>query len=273
MATPTISILMATRNRANLIGQAIESVRRQTLREWELIVIDDGSPDNTAEVMVEWERRDGRIKYLRIPRIGHIAGVSNAGLRAANGEFVAILDDDDYWIDDRKLERQVAFLHGHPDHVACGGWFISVDGDGKETARFRKPETDAAIRRVALFANPIANSTALFRRTEGGYYDEAVHGFADWDFWLTLGKRGKLANLPEYFLAYRMWSGSGSFVDTKRNADAGLRIVLKHRGEYPGFYRALAMAEIYRIYARLPLGVRRWTNKSLSRLKKWLFSR
>lgn len=264
---------MATWNRANLIGQAIESVRRQTLADWELLVIDDGSPDNTAEIMAAWKKKDERIRYLKIPRAGKIAGVSNVGLRAARGEFVAILDDDDYWIDDRKLEKQVAFLRAHPDYGACGGWFVAVDENGTEKSRFKKPETDAAIRRVMLFANPIANSTSLFRRELAGFYDESLTGFADWDFWLALGTHAKLCNLPEYFLAYRMWSGSGSFVDVKKNADAGLTIVLKHRGEYPGFARAFIMAELYRLYARTPAAFRRWTNGFLSRLKKAIYNR
>jgi hypothetical protein len=69
-----------------------------------------------------------------------------------------------------------------------------------------------------------------------------------------------------------MWPGAGSFVDMKRNADAGLRIVLKHRRDYPGFYRAFIMAELYRFYARFPLFIRRGTSAFLSRLKKMLFA-
>jgi glycosyltransferase involved in cell wall biosynthesis len=273
MKNPTVSIIMATWNRAGLIGQAVESIRKQTFQDWELLVVDDGSPDNTAEVMADWQKKDKRIRYLKFPRIGNIAGVSNAGLRATRGEFVAILDDDDYWIDDHKLEKQVRFLREHPDVMACGGWFMAVDKDGATKAKLEKPESDAAIRRIALYANPIANSTVLFRRREGGFYDETLKGFADWDFWLTLGKKGKLANLPEYFLAYRMWHGAGSFVDMKKNADAGLRIIMKHRHEYPGFTRAFVMAELYRLYARFPLAIRRSTSAFLSRLKKILFAK
>lgn len=273
MQEPIVSILMATRNRADLIGEAIESVRSQSLADWELIVIDDGSPDNTAEVMAAWEKKDPRVRYLNIPPAGSIAKVSNAGLRVAKGEFVAILDDDDYWVDRRKLEKQVAFLRSHPDYIACGGWFVAVDGDGKEKARLTKPETDAAIRRVMLSANAIANGTSMFRRKEAGLYDEAMRQFADWDFFLRLGTKGKLYNFPEYFLGYRMWDKGSSFVNQRKNADAALAIVRRYRDDYPGYARAMFLARAYWLYARLPAWFRRAANAFLSRLKKILFSR
>ena len=202
---PTVSIITAAWTRAHYIGIGIQSAIDKTFQDWELIIADDGSPDNTAEVVAEWQKKDKRIKYIRLPHIGRIATVSNAALREAQGEFVAVLDDDDYWIDNRKLEKQVAFLRSHSDYIACGGWFITVDANGNETGRIRKPETDAAIRRVMLAANGIANSTSMFRRKEAGLYDETLAQFADWDFYLRLGTRGKLYNFPEYFLAYRMW--------------------------------------------------------------------
>src|SRR5271163_1023737 len=118
MEKPVVSIVMATWNRAGIISQAIESVCKQTFQEWELLIVDDGSPDNTAEIVTAWEKKEKRIKYLRMPRIGNIAGVSNAAIRVAQGEFIAILDDDDYWIDTQKLAKQVAFMRSHPDYIA-----------------------------------------------------------------------------------------------------------------------------------------------------------
>lgn len=272
MEKPTVSIVMATWNRANIISQAIESVCRQTLQDWELIIVDDGSPDNTAEVVTKWEQKEKRIKYLRMPRIGNIAGVSNAAIRAAKGEFIAILDDDDYWVDDQKLAKQVAFMRSHPDYIACGGWFIAVDKDSKEVARFKKPETDEAIRRVMLSANAIANGTSMFRRATAGFYDETLKGFADWDFFLRLGKIGKLYNFPEYFLGYRMWNKGGSVVDQKKNVAAALVIIPRYKEDYPGFYLAITIARLHWIYAQLPLPIREGTHAFFSRLKKIVFS-
>ena len=273
MAKPTVSIITAAWTRAQYIGIGIQSAIDQTFQDWELIIVDDGSPDNTAQVVAEWQKKDKRIKYIRLEHVGRIAVVSNAGLREAQGEFVAILDDDDYWIDKYKLEKQVTFLRDHPDYIACGGFFTVVDAEGKETARLTKPVTDEAIRKVMLSANGIANSTSMFRRAHAGFYDETMPQFADWDFYLRLGTMGKLYNFPEYFLAYRMWRKGSSFVNQKQNADTAIIIVRRYRGKYPGYLQALILVQTYRAYARLPLAFRENMNAFLSRLKKALFAK
>jgi teichuronic acid biosynthesis glycosyltransferase TuaG len=273
MAKPTVSIITAAWTRAQYIGIGIQSAIDQTFEDWELIIADDGSPDNTAEVVREWQKKDKRIKYIRLEHVGRISVVSNTALRAAQGEFVAVLDDDDYWIDNRKLEKQVAFLRGHLDYIACGGWFTTVDASGNETAKLRKPQQDEAIRRVMLSANGIANSTSMFRRKEAGLYDESLAQFADWDFFLRLGKLGKLYNFPEYFLAYRMWHQGSSFVNQRKNAEAAIVIVERYRDDYPGYVKAIILARIYLVYSYLPSWIRRGLNAFLSRLKKIIFSK
>jgi hypothetical protein len=121
----------------------------------------------------------------------------------------------------------------------------------------------------------MANATTMFRRTAAesiGGYDESFTQFADLDFWLSMGTQGKLYNFPDMFLAYRMWESGSSFKYQRENADAGWRIVFKHRNEYPGFARAMILTGLYRIYARFPARMRKTMNASLSRLKKSLFS-
>ncbi len=275
MMKPKVSVLMATWCRPKIIGEAIQSVLDQTFQDWELIVADDGSPDETPQVMAEWQKKDRRIKYVRIEHAGRIAIVSNAGLRAAQGEYVAILDDDDAWSDPDKLQKQVEFLDGHPDYVACGGGMITVDEAGRELGRFLKPETDEAIKRMALSANPLVNSTTVFRRIANGVpalYDESLPQFADWGFWLELGRKGKFYNFKEYFVRYRMWDKSSSFTKQKANAQAALVIVKRYRNYYPGFGRAFALAVAYRAYVALPVFVRRLLNPVLSAGKKKAFA-
>ena len=273
MESPRVTVLMATWNRSHTIGQAIQSVIDQTFSDWELIIVGDGSPAETEVVVREWQGRDKRIKYIRIDHVGRISVVSNAGLTIARGEFVAVLDDDDWWMDGQKLEKQVAFLDAHPDHIGVGGGFIVVDKDGKELSRVLKPETDAAARRVALYANPMANSTGMFRRDGAGLYDESMAQFADWDFWMRLGMRGKLYNFQEYFLAYRMWDRGSSFVNQRANANAALTVVGRYRHAYPGFLKAIALARLYWCYSYLPYFFRRGMNAEFSKLKKAMFSR
>jgi glycosyltransferase involved in cell wall biosynthesis len=274
--TPRVSILLATYNRPQYVPAAIQSALEQTFRDFELLVICDSGSDGTGAVVEPWAKKDARVKYFEIPRMGRIAPVSNYGLEQAKGEYIAILDDDDWWADEEKLAKQVEFLDTHPDYVGCGGGYITVDADGEETGRFLKPERDEDIRRNALAANPMANATTMFRKSAAeavGRYDETMKEFADWDFWLKLGLRGKLYNFPEYFLNYRMWPQASSFARQRGAAESALRIVQRYRKSYPRFWMGFASAYAYNAYARMPNFVKRFLNGPMSQLKKYLFSR
>ena len=109
-----ISVIVPTYNRAQIIGETIESVRNQTYTKWELIVVDDGSTDDTESVVKSFA--DERISFNRFDHCGLIGKVRNVGLRLANGSFVAFLDSDDLW-EPHKIERQLKLFREHP-HVA-----------------------------------------------------------------------------------------------------------------------------------------------------------
>lgn len=275
MAKPGVSVLIATYNRANLIGRAIKSVCDQTFEDWELIVADDGSTDDTPNVVKEWQKRDKRIKYFKSEHTGRIARISNLGLREATGEYIAILDDDDYWAAPDKLKNQAEFLDKNLDYIGCGGGYIVIDENGKENGRFLKPENDMEIRQAALLANPMANLTTIFRRSAAekfGYYDESMTQFADWDFWLKIGLMGKLYNFQKYFAYYQMWGSGSSFRNQKANAASALRIVSRYKNKYPGSLKAFCLAYLYSVYAHLPMSIKKQLNPTMSRLKKFIFS-
>jgi glycosyltransferase involved in cell wall biosynthesis len=275
MQTPIVTVLIATYNRSHLLKNAIQSVIDQSYSEWELLLVCDSDSDGTRAVAEAWMKQDRRIVYHEIPRVGRIGPVSNYGLASARGKYVAILDDDDWWADKDKLSKQVRFLDEHLEYVGCGGGYIVVNENGVEQKRILKPQTDIAIRRNALVANPMANSTALFRRDVAAgvhNYDESLREFADWDFWLKMGLSGKLYNFPEYFLYYRMWPGGASFARQRGAAEAALVIVRRYRGKYPRFGHAMLSAYTYNLYARLPDSVKRVLNVPMSLLKKLIFS-
>ena len=273
--TPRVSVLMLTYNRPQFIGKAIESILAQDFPHWELLVVHDGPNQEIPALMQEWTRRDGRIFYFHRAIPGNIAEATNFGLAQARGEYIAILDDDDYWAAADKLSKQIGFLDTHRDHCCCGGGVIVVDPAGREQMRYLKPENDEQIKRRALMANPLAHSTTVYRRDaalKAGGYDETLAGFQDWDLWLKLGELGKLYNFPEYFLNYRVWQGSGSFHQSKGNTQSALRITRRHRHAYAGFSIAYPMALLYHAYAQLPVGVQRASYSWLSQLKKSVFA-
>jgi glycosyltransferase involved in cell wall biosynthesis len=273
--SPRISVVMLTYNRPQFIQRAIESVAAQTCRDWEVLVIHDGPNRQTAEIVECIGRREPRVRYFHRVEPGNIADATNFGLEHARGEFIAILDDDDYWIAAHKLERQMEFLNCNPEYVGCGGGVVVVDQQGRETMRYLKPLSDLEIKRRALIANPMAHSTTLYRRSAAercGGYDTSLAGFQDWDFWLKMGQIGKLVNFPEYLTAYQIWEGGGSFQAQRSNTRSALAIVRRHRREYPGFLAGYSLAAAYYSYALLPMSVKKASFSFLSRMKKAVFS-
>ena len=275
MSNPKVSIVMLTYDRRLFIRRAVQSVLEQKFFDWELIVVDDGTGDEAESVVRNYFENDPRLKYFhRLQRTG-IAGASNFALAKAQGEYIAILDDDDYWAASDKLEKQVEFLDKNLEYVGCGAGYILIDEKGKELGRYLKPESDIGIRKHALVANSMINSATLFRRAVAGKiggYDESLLECFDWDFWLKMGLRGKLYNFQEYFLYYRIWSGGASFLRQKERARSNFQLLNRYHGEYPGSLKGFAGATAYLFHAHLPAFVKEYSSPFLSWLKKYLFS-
>ena len=128
-----ISIIILTYNRAGFISEAIKSALEQSFSDWELIIIDDASQDNTREIAEDYAKKDSRIKYFRNDEHLRISKSRNKALGLARGEYVAVLDSDDVWSDRDKLKKQYEFLERNKDYVLVGGGVIVIDefGDRK----------------------------------------------------------------------------------------------------------------------------------------------
>lgn len=128
-----VSIIVPTYNRADLLGLAIKSVISQSCKDWELLIIDDGSTDNTRSVVAEFTQKDDRIKYFYQENKGQGAA-RNVGIQNAQGEFIAFLDSDDEWLP-KKLEDQVAFLDKHPEYDFCYTADVIFHSDGRSVIK------------------------------------------------------------------------------------------------------------------------------------------
>lgn len=189
MNTPTVSVIIPTYNRGHMIGEAIKSVLSQTYWDLELIVVDDGSTDNTAEVVRLFH--DDRLRYIKLKeRSGASSVPRNTGLRVATGEYIALLDSDDEWMPN-KLELEVKYLNTYPSVGLVYSnytYFGSREGyrkSGFEGARL--PHTLTGL----FLDNPISSSAALIRRAcfdKVGYFDESVVQSGDFDMWLRIAK-------------------------------------------------------------------------------------
>ena len=263
---------MPTFNRRELLERAIKSILEQSYQDWELVVLNDASTDGTRAYLDGLAQQDPRVRPVHHERNYYpdISRTLNEGLELARGEYIARLDDDDYWCDAEKLKKQVLFLDEHKDCVIVGGGTIVIDEHDQERFRYLKPETDKAIREVALLANPFTHSTVLFRRdiarAVGGYGN--FKNAEDWDLWLRMGTRGTLHNTPEYFVRYMLTEKSKTFLFKRSQSREILQVINAHRTEYPHFAKARLINIAQRGYSFLPMGIQKTLHHSLSKIKR-----
>ena len=203
--TAKISVIMATYNRATLIVEAIESVYAQNYHNLELIVVDDGSVDNTVDVIQPWIARDDFI-FLQQINQGQPAA-QNLALTRATGDFICFLDSDNIWLPG-KLNRQLAFMAEHPEVDILYGDLITIDGEGRETGRHNMPRYSGRIYRELLKDNCVSGNTAMMRRhclERCGPFDASVRVAADFEMWLRYSPHCTFHYLPEFFAKYRVF--------------------------------------------------------------------
>ncbi len=193
LSYPKISVIIPTYNRVHLIKDAVESVFNQTYQDFELIIIDDGSTDNTREVLAEYGER---LRYIYQENQGRSAA-RNHGINLAKGEYIAFLDSDDVWFPD-KLARQVPILESAPDNVVLvHGYKYIVDRnlqpipgwELKLRNLYTLAERGEETYENYLHSNCIFTSTILVRKAaiiEIGGYDTSTQGVEDLDFYLQL---------------------------------------------------------------------------------------
>lgn len=206
--TPVVSIVTPVHNGAAFIRETIASVQAQTRGDWELLVVDDASEDGSATIVEELAAEDSRIRIIRLERNGGAAVARNAGIRAAQGRYIAFLDSDDWWVP-KKLEKQVRFM----EEEQCGFSFTGlrrVDEDGREIALFGVP------RRVSygelLKTNYIGCSTVMYDSSALGKVEmPLIRRRQDYGLWLRLLKQTDYAcGINEALVRYRVRSGSVS---------------------------------------------------------------
>lgn len=212
---PLVSVLMAVYNSERYVGQAVESILNQTFCDFELIVIDDGSTDQSLAILQRYTVKDRRICLISRENRG-IPCTRNELLAQASGELIAVMDSDDIALPNR-LAQQVEFLQQHPQVVCLGSAYDLIDAKGRLLTHLPVPLGDEDIQRQTLAGHAsIFQPCAMMRRSAVlavGGYDETMTQAEDLDLWLRLGEIGKLANLPEVLVQYRLHSNSVSEQD------------------------------------------------------------
>lgn len=188
---PLVSAIIATYKRADLVPRAIESVRKQTYTNMEIIIIDDASPDNTESVVRSIP--DNRIRYIRHENNKGNSATRNTGIRAAKGEYIAFLDDDDEWCVD-KIERQLHQIRNY-DAVLCGvlvdGWRLSIHP--------RSTISLEDLKRGSFEPSGMLVKAAVAKEL---LFDESLRQGEDWDVFIRIAERYTIGSDPEPLLFY-----------------------------------------------------------------------
>lgn len=205
-AAPRVSILLPMHNAARFLRPALDSILAQTFGDWELIVIDDASTDDSLSIVRDYD--DNRLRLLRNENNVGIAASLNRGWDDARGELIARMDADDISLPER-LAKQVSYMQAQPDVAVCGALALDIDEQGELVA----PRIVPHGRFVQLFfwrPSPIIHPLAMIRNRAEWRYDAGVQTAQDFDLWLRIGRRHRLDNLPEVLLHYRVHPGSVS---------------------------------------------------------------
>lgn len=260
---PIISVIIPTYNRADFLSASIGSVLNQTFGNLELIVVDDGSTDNTREIVERISAIDNRVKYVWQENSGDYVQPINAGLKYAHGRFIAFLDSDDEWLP-TKLERQVSLLESADGKVGLVGCYVRMINRHTGQSYVRKPHNiigggHSTSNAIDTHNSFIGNSMFLIKREVFdviGNYDENLEFLADRNFLLAALQKFNLLVVSEILLEYSIHSDNASLTESRSQLEKQIRefqYILDQRRELFDVYpatRSLQFTAIASLYVR-----------------------
>lgn len=259
---PKISIVIPTYNQSEYLQEAVESVLNQTYKNIEIIIVDDGSTDNTLGVVRSFD--NNKIIYIQQKNKG-ASSARNTGIKKANGEYIAFLDSDDLWLKN-KLRKQIDFIKENPEIGLLGTGCYQMINIGKMIHKKIFPFENKILQKDLIKYNPFIQSSVMIRKNvfdDIGLYDEKFKESEDYDLWLRIAQKYKIANLPEALITKRYYEkGLCLSKDSKQ-----LYFVLKakknaiSRGQYSKLYYSYILKSW--IFMKMPFFMRKIIRKHL----------
>jgi Glycosyl transferase family 2 len=218
--SPRVSVVMSVFNGQAFLTEAVESILAQTFSHFEFIIIDDGSTDSTPALLAQYAKRDDRVRVFPQKNIGRAESL-NRGIGLSGSTYIARMDGDDIALP-KRLEEQVHFLERHPDVGLLGGAYEMFGTNGRVLRTVRLPLEDSEIRAAMLRDNPICHPAVMMRKDvvlASGGYRKALLDADDYDLWLRMAERTRLANLDEVVLRYRIHANQVSIRDSMHQVE------------------------------------------------------
>jgi len=263
MSQPLISVITPAYNAGKYLEETIKSILAQSFSDFEFIIIDDCSTDNTWLIIQEYAKKDQRIRpYQNESNLG-IAGNRNRGAGLANGKYIVWQDADDLSYPDR-LKKQAEFMEANPEVAISGGGLEFFDDSGSKSIR-KYALDDDSLRKTIFRFSPVAQPAAIIRKScldEVGGYDLAWPPAEDLDMSFRLGLKYKFANLPDVLIKYREHPNSATFSKLKTIEMNTIKIRKKYAGNasykmsfLDRVYNALQFISIYIIPPKIKISI------------------
>lgn len=247
---PKISVVMSVYNGEKYLQEAIESILTQTYSDFEFIIIDDCSTDDSVNIIESYD--DRRIRLIRNKHNLRLPASLNKGIKMATGKYIARMDADDISMPDR-FDKQVTYMEAHSEVVASGGSFQAIDENGNNLY-IHHSTTGEKLAKYCLMPSPMAHPTVMMRRdvivANNLFYDEQYSSAQDYDLWQRINKKFKIDNLPDILLRYRIQSNSISVAKRQQQQDNTYKIFSQYSPVKVSYDEVMAI--IHRSYVLKP---------------------
>jgi len=242
LENPKVSVVIPTYNRAYLLPRTIKSVLNQTFQDFELIIVDDGSTDNTKEVVEDFQKQDSRIKYIWQENSGGPAKPKNTGIKNSKGEFLAFLDSDDEWLPE-KLEKQLELFEKDKKLgiVGCGAFYINDNTKKTIINRIKRCENKNYFINF-LSGTFLGSSSSIIISKDVfnniGLYDESFSVADDWDLYLRIIPKYNFDFIDEPLFNYYIHDNNISGdCNALKIAEENIKIINKNKEKYNNHLR------------------------------------
>jgi len=257
---------MPAYNSEKYISVAIDSILNQSFKDFEFIIIDDGSTDTTWEIIQEYAEKDVRIVPVRNEENLKTTKTLNKGVNLAKGKYLVRMDADD-WSYPYRIQKQFEFMEQNPNVVVSGGSIEVCDENLNVKNKRKYPNSDVDIRKKIFRYNPFAHPSIIMRKDkviEVGMYDEKLPLTQDYDLYFRLGNAGKFANLDKILIKLRTHSQSSSMSKEKEQERIAIQTRFKANKEYG--YEMTLIDKAYSVIQWLSIYI------VPGKIKFWLFN-
>jgi glycosyltransferase involved in cell wall biosynthesis len=258
-STPLVSVIVPAYNAEGTISKTLHSVVSQTYNNIEIIVVDDGSEDNTASVVRSLSRRDSRIQLLQQANLG-VARARNLGIENSSGELLATIDADDIWLQQFIEKLVFCMKEAGPSVGLTYTWSLDIDEEDRLTGEFRASRIEGEAYATLLTHNFIGNASASVIRREciekvgnydSGFMQANAQGCEDWDLYLRIARSYLVRVVPEFLVGYRRAKDSMStqYDRMTKSHNYMLNRIRSQRGDIPNYMYKLSMVNLYLYFA------------------------